>query len=312
MELYRKYRPETFADVRGQREAVGIIKGWLAKNSVPHAIMLEGPSGTGKTTIARILANELGAVTVMDYQEVNVAEERGVDMVSELGKDVRRNITGHNRVWVLDEVHALLKAPQNSLLKKLEEAPDYAYFVLCTTDSQKLLPTLLNRCSRIRVKSLDDSALLEVIHRIASAEEREVPDDVCEAIVRHASGSARKAIVKLEQCLAAIKTENMLAVVAQEEQFTATIKNLCEIMTGGKTATWRETAKIFAALQEDPETIRRAVLGWVESALVKGWARNVPDSSLANALRVFQFHTYDSGRPQLALMVYDAWRAVHK
>ncbi len=312
MELYRKYRPETFAEVRGQREAVGIIKGWLAKNAVPHAIMLEGPSGCAKTTLARILAKELGATSAMDYQEINVSEDRGIGMVAELGNDVKRNISGGNRVWVLDEVHGLTKQAQNSILKKLEEAPDYAYFILCTTDSQKLIPTLLNRCSRIRIKELSDTAILEIIQRILREEQRELPENVQEAIVRCAAGSGRKAVVKLEQCLAATKPENMLAIIEQEEQYSAMIKDLCEIFTGGRKASWRETAKVFSALEEDSETIRRSILGWVASALTKGWSRTIPDQLLADILRIFQFNTFDSGKPQLLLMVYDAWRLLQQ
>ena len=126
-----------------------------------------------------------------------------------------------------------------------------------------------------------------------------------ESIIRYANGSARKAVVKLEQCLAAVKPENMLAVIQQEDEFNATIKNLCEVFTGGKQMSWKETAKIYGSLEDDPEMIRRSILGWVASALVKGWARAVPAKLLADILRIFQPNTYDSGRPQLTLMVYD-------
>lgn len=311
MELYRKYRPKSFDDVRGQREAVGVMKGWLAKNSVPHAIILNGPSGCSKTTLSRILAEHLGATTSMDYQEINVAEERGVDMVSILGDDVRHNITGHNRVWVLDEMQAGTKGAMQSLLKKLEEAPDYAYFILCTTDPQKLLPTLVNRCSQLQIKPLDETALDEIITRVLRGEQREIPDEVKQAIIRYADGSGRKALVKLEQCLAATQPGNMLALIEQEEKQDATIKSLCEILMG-KEATWRETAKIYNVLEGEAETIRRSILGWVASALAKGWAFKTKDALIADILRIFQFNTYDGGKSQLILMVYDAWHLTHK
>ena len=118
--------------------------------------------------------------------------------------------------------------------------------------------------------------------------------------------------MKLEQVLAATKPENMMAVIEQENKFEATIKDLCTIFTGTKRVSWRDTAKIYDSLSEDTETIRRAILGWVSSALVRGWARGVPDQILAEVLRIFQFDTFTSGKPVLTLMVYDAWRITNK
>ena len=103
----------------------------------------------------------------------------------------------------------------------------------------------------------------------------------------------------------------MLALVEQEEKQDATIKSLCEILMG-KAATWRETAKIYNALEGEAETIRRSILGWVASALSKGWAFKIKDALLADILRIFQFNTFDGGKSQLILMVYDAWHLTHK
>jgi DNA polymerase III gamma/tau subunit len=311
MELYRKYRPKTFDEVEGQREAVGTLKGWLAKKSVPHSIMFEGASGCGKTTLARILASELGCKNDLNYQEMNVAIERGVAMVESLLLDCKNNFTGGNRVWVLDEIQAVSKPAMQSLLKVLEESPPYAYFFLCTTDPAKILPTLMNRCQHIKVNQLSDTALENTIKRVAEGENREVPKEVMDAIVHYSEGSARKAVVKLEQCLAATKPENMLALITQETGLTVGVKQLCTIFTSGKKYTWKDTARILDHLQEDSETIRRAILGWVSSAMVRGWGGITPQA-LAEILRIFQFNTYDSGKPQLVLMVYDAWKILNK
>lgn len=311
MELYRKYRPKTFDEVDGQREAVGTLKGWLEKGSVPHSIMFEGASGCGKTTLARILASELGCTSSFNYQEMNVAIERGVAMVESLLLDCKNNFTGGNRVWVLDEIQAVSKPAMQSLLKVLEESPSYAYFFLCTTDPEKILPTLMNRCQHIKVKSLTPSALDKTIRRIAENEGREIPKEVIDAIVYYSEGSARKAVVKLEQCLAATKPENMLALVTQETGLNVAVKQLCTMFTNGKRYEWKDVAKILNSLDEDAETIRRAIFNWLASALLKGWSK-YPSSIVAELMDRFQYNTYENGKSQLILMVYQAWQMLNR
>lgn len=308
MELYRKYRPKAFAEVVGQPEVIGIIRGWIKNNNVPHAILLEGPSGCGKTTIARILANELGAVGMLNYAEINVAEERGVRMVADLGEDVNHNLTGDNRVWVLDEVQGLLKPAQQSLLKKLEEAPDYAYFVLCTTNAEKLLPTVLNRCSRLYLRLLDEGSIKKMLKAVLTKEKRlDVPDRVLDAIAQCCNGSGRQAMVKLEQCLTTTNPDNMLKAVTETgDEFEVSIRDLCSLLTNK--GSWSEIARILLDLKEEPETVRRSVLGWFMSALLKGWARRIGNDALANAIKVLEMPTYDSGKAGLVREIYEAWR----
>ena len=313
MELYRKYRPKSFSEVVGQPEVVGIMKGWVRTNSVPHAIMLEGPSGCGKTTLARILANELGAVGMLNYSEINVAEERGVGMVADLGEDVNHNITGKNRVWVLDEVQGLLKPAQQSLLKKLEEAPEYAYFILCTTNTEKLLPTVLNRCSRLSLRLLDATAIKKMLSSVLDKENRnDVPDRVIEAIAVHCGGSGRQAMVKLEQCLTTSNPDNMMRAVSESaEGYEATIHDLCAILTNNKSE-WKAIASILLNLKEEPETIRRSLLNWFMSALLKGWARSVTNDALAQSIKILELATYDSGKAGLVREVYEVYKATRQ
>ena len=308
MELYRKYRPKTFAEVVGQPEVIGIMQGWLNKGNVPHAILLEGPSGCGKTTLARILAGELGAVGMLNYAEINVAEERGVGMVADLGEDVAHNITGRNRVWVLDEVQGLLKPAQQSLLKKLEDAPEYAYFILCTTNTEKLLPTVLNRCSRLALRLLDNNSIIKMLTAVLKKEQRlDVPERVLSAIATCSGGSGRKAMVKLEQCLTTTNPDNMMRAVSESaDGYEASIKELCQILTN-KGGTWDKAAQILRNLKEDPETIRRSLLGWFSSALLNGWARWITNDNLAGAIQILEQPTYDSGRPGLIREVYQVF-----
>jgi len=264
---------------------------------------------THNTTLARILAKELGCEEKLHYQEMNVSEEGGVDMVRGLSeRAIQAPMIGDCRIWVLDEAAGLTLKAQNALLKILEEARPFAYFILCTTDPQKLLPTVINRCSRININAIDDDSMGGIIDRVLEGEKREIDPLVRSKIIEFAGGSARKALVKLEQCLAATKPQNMLALIQADEAFETEIKKLCEIFTGGQKATWRETAKIFDALTEDPETIRWSLLGWLSSAMLRGWAaRNIDTQTLASCIGILQYDTFNSGKPGLALMVYECW-----
>jgi len=307
MELYRKHRPAAFDDVKGQQAAVGVLKGWIAQNSIPHAILLDGHTGSGKTTLARILAGVLGARPPY-YEELNLGEAGGIDVIRRISDKIGvRPIAGCNRVWILDEAHSVTTAGQQGLLKVLEDAPEYAYFILCTTDPQKLIPTVLNRCSRVTVKSIDDKSIGDIIDRVVKEENREIPPEVREKIIEYAGGSGRKALTKLQAVLAATQAANMLKVIEEEEQLQRTTKEILDILTSGDKKDWKTIAKIYDAIPDTPEDIRRAIMNWLASALTKGWAREVPPILVYNLMRVFERNTYDSGKAQLTLLLYEAY-----
>src|SRR5688572_25883760 len=141
MELYKKFRPKTLKGVVGQEGAVSSLQSMIDKGRLPHTILFSGPSGCGKTTIARILKGILEC-SDLDFFEINCADFKGIDMV----RDIRRYVGipplhGKSRVWLIDEAHQLTKDAQNAFLKLLEDTPKHAYFMLATTDPQKLLPT---------------------------------------------------------------------------------------------------------------------------------------------------------------------------
>ena len=141
-----KYRPKRLADFLGNTETVQALRALMEREEMPHTILFTGPSGTGKTTLARIVARRLQC-SEHDLQELNTADFRGIDTI----RDVVRNMalcpmSGSCRVWILDEVHQLSKDAQHALLKALEDTPKHVYFLLATTDPAKLLPTIRTRC----------------------------------------------------------------------------------------------------------------------------------------------------------------------
>ena len=314
MELYKKYRPQTVADVVGQPEAVKVVSGWIKADNIPHAILFEGPSGVGKTTLARCLARELGAEGVLNYREMNVAVERGVSMVEDLVEDVANNLTDGNRVWVLDEMQSLTLPAKNSLLKVLEECPSYAYFIFCTTDTSKIIKPLMNRCSRVSLKAIKTSSLEGLIRSVAEKEGVTVPDNIVSTIASKADGSARGALVLLEQALTVTQPEDMLAIVNNSDNIdigNAGLRAFWSTLFSPKPHPWKLVADELEKLTDTPETIRRTTLAALDTKLRKHTGAGLSIAKVADMIRIFQFGLDDSGKPGLTLMVYDAWVRMH-
>lgn len=310
MELYKKYRPNKVSDVVGQPEAIKVLSGWIDAGNIPHAIIFDGPSGVGKTTLARCLAKVLGAESAINYREMNVAVERGVSMVEDLIEDVANNVTGGNRVWVLDEVQNTTKPAQNSLLKVLEECPPYAYFIFCTTETAKVIPALMNRCSRVTLKSIAATQLEKLLFNVALQEGRELTDDVATMISLKADGSGRSALVLLEQALAVDDPEDMKSIVRNSDGIDITNQDMrafWKVLFSTKPVAWRDVAAEFEKLTDSPETIRRVTLAALGTKLRRYNGAGMPLHKVADMMRIFQFGLEDSGKDGLLLMVFDAW-----
>jgi DNA polymerase-3 subunit gamma/tau len=138
-ELYLKHRPSLFKQVIGQDDAVNVLQQLLKGDRFPHALLLSGPSGCGKTTLARICRDKLEC-TGADFQELNGADTRGIDTIREIRSHLNlRPMHGKCRIWYIDEAHKLSNDAQNALLKMLEDTPTTAYFMLATTEPNKLI-----------------------------------------------------------------------------------------------------------------------------------------------------------------------------
>ena len=150
--LYRKYRPETFAQVIGQEPVIKALQGALSSDSLAHAYLFSGSRGTGKTSIARIFARELGS-SENDTYEIDAASNRGIDDIRALRDAVRTlPFDSKYKVYIIDEVHMLTKEAFNALLKTLEEPPRHVIFILATTEEEKLPETIVSRCQSFRFK----------------------------------------------------------------------------------------------------------------------------------------------------------------
>jgi DNA polymerase-3 subunit gamma/tau len=219
--LYRKYRPKSFSELLGQKEIADVLRNAAKQNKLAHAYLFYGPRGTGKTTIARLIAKvancekikndgdpcnqcghcqEIDAGKALDVVEIDAASNRGIDEIRNLKEGIRLSPSSSNhKVFIIDETHMLTREAFNALLKTLEEPPAHAILILATTESEKIPATISSRCQRFRFKKLGIDEIHNKLKMVASAEKLKIADDALELIAASADGSLRDAESLLDQ-----------------------------------------------------------------------------------------------------------------
>ena len=264
-ELYKKHRPTRFQDVLGQEEAVSMLIEMGRKGSIPHTILFTGDSGTGKTTLARILKDKLKCGDA-DFCEMNAADDKGIDMARDLKQRSGLSpIQGPCRIWLIDECANLTSQAQECLLKLLEDTPKHVYYFLCTTDPQKLKKTIITRSTEIRTKPLKPSVLKKLVLDVVAKEGKQIESDVADKIADIAEGSARKALVLLHQVIDLGSEEAKLESLQKSDLKRVGIDIARALIKGAK---WPEVAALLKTVDEEPETIRRIILGYVTTCAI--------------------------------------------
>lgn len=302
-ELYKVHRPKLLKQLVGQPEAVKVVKAWTDTDKIPHAILITGPSGCGKTTIGRILKDKLACVDA-DFTEINVANCNGVDDIRAIARHMGlAPIGGKARVWLLDECHQLTSAAQNALLKMLEDAPKTTYFILATTDPAKLLPTVISRCSQVKVKPLNLKDSMELMRGILAKEKKTVGDDVLEKIFDVAEGAPRRMLVLLDTVLDIATDEERMEAIEKGDIRQAGIALAKALFKYG--TSWSDVAAILKTLQDEPETARRIVLGYANACLL-GQKSKTPFADRAFfIIDAFSKNFFDTGRAGLTAACYE-------
>ena len=299
--LYRKYRPQDFDEVVGQEPVVRTLKNAISAGQVRQAYIFAGPRGTGKTSLARILAKGLNCAqgptpspdktchacvaiangSSLDVIEMDAASQRGIDDIREIRERVvLQPAEGRYKVYILDEAHQLTDAAWNALLKLIEEPPPHLVFVFCTTDLAKVLPTVRSRCQTFVFQRPRFAELVQKLRLIADAEKIDVPDQALALIARGARGAYRDAESTLDQLAAAtegrITVQDVLQLLGAVEE--EALFRLCDLVVDGDTAGALTFVEQLAAQGQDIGRLVLDLLEHLRALMLVQHMGEVPDS----------------------------------
>ena len=299
-ELYKKHRPSDFDEIVGQETTLKTLRSAVDYDEIPHFIMFTGPTGCGKTTLARIIRRKLKC----GRQDFIEAAPRKIEEVRVIRSRISQApMRSKCRVYLIDECHKLTSDAQDEFLKMLEDTPSHVYFIFTTTDPQKLKKTVRNRATELVVKPLSDDAIFELLDCVCKKEDEEIPNEVTEKIIANSDGSARKALVFLNSVIRLKSKKDQLNAIIPATTESQAFEIVRVLLYQKSKTTWKTMSKILIATAgEDAEQIRWLVLACCKTELLK--ASHFAGRAYV-IIDVFRDNFYDSKMAGLVAACYE-------
>lgn len=272
MPLSLQYRPKNFDEVVGNETLIESLKAIFNRETdYPHAWLFQGSSGCGKTTLARIVADKLGCKG-SDFVEINAASNRGIDTARSIVDNMKYKpqVKGSkSRVFLIDECHQVTGDAANALLKALEEPPPHVYFILCTTDPDKLIKTIRNRCSSFEVQPLSNRQMIKLLNFVLEKEGvDDIPENVISMISEVSDGCPRQSLVMLDQIID-MPLDKMGEAIKDFRSAEKNIFDLTNALLDKKN--WDIVRKILKGMDlSNPENIRLSIIGIMSKRVMDG------------------------------------------
>jgi len=298
--FHLKYRPSTFDAVLGQDAVVKSLRKALS-TSRPHAFLFTGPSGTGKTTLARLIASHVG-VSAMGLVEVDAATNRGIDAVRDLTGPLQYQGFGQspNKLVIIDEAHGLSKDAWQALLKIVEEPPDHVFFVFCTTEVDKIPPAIRTRCLSYDLKPVRRDDILDLLEFVVEEEKLDVPPEHLQRVASACDGSPRQSLVMLQQIMGCQDLDEVDLVLSTPQEATELIELARDLV--GRRLTWTKLTATLKSMPPQPaESVRIVLVNYLGACLMGAKNDDAAEELLHMTLPFLTpFNTSDKMAPLLA------------